>query len=45
MIWDWIRFIACVALLVACFTVLIMEIRECRARGGVLVQYSCVQKI
>lgn len=42
---DWLLFIAAAIVLVVGADWLIQEIRECRARGGVLVEFTCVKKI
>ncbi len=43
--WDWIKFLAVVAALIVGAVVLVKEMHECRAKGGVLVQYACVRTI
>ena len=42
---DWIKLIALVLAMIFGAVYVVVEMRECKARGGVLVNYSCVKEI
>ena len=42
---EWIKLIAASLALVVVIVLTVMGILECRSRGGVLVNYSCVKTI
>lgn len=42
--YDWARFIAAVVALAIGAVVIVAEIRDCAATGGVLVESACVRK-